>query len=81
MLFDGHFEAAADAFHRLSSPYDAALALVESGDPKLATRALDVLDRLGADAVAAKVRPTCAPQAFTQFPRPGERRPWPIRQA
>ena len=37
-------------------PYDAALALVDSGDPALAARALDILDRLGADAVAAKVR-------------------------
>lgn len=56
LLFDGHFRAAADAFQQLSTPYDAALALVESSDPKLARRALDVLDRLGADAVAAKVR-------------------------
>ena len=56
LLFDGQFEAAAEAFHRLSTPYDAALALVESGDPQLARRALDVLDRRSADAVAAKVR-------------------------
>lgn len=53
---DGRHEAAAEAFHQLSAPYDAALALVDSGDPALARRALDVLDRLGADAVAAKVR-------------------------
>ncbi|CAN5458199.1 AAA family ATPase [soil metagenome] len=56
LLADGRYEAAADAFHRRSTPYDAALALVDSGDPKLARRGLDVLDRLGADAVAAKVR-------------------------
>jgi DNA-binding NarL/FixJ family response regulator len=56
LLLDGQFEAAADAFHHLSTPYDAALALVDSGNPALARRALDVLDRLGADAVAAKVR-------------------------
>jgi DNA-binding NarL/FixJ family response regulator len=37
-------------------PYDAALALVASGDADLARRGLDVLDRLGADAVGAKVR-------------------------
>lgn len=37
-------------------PYEAALALVESGDANLAHRGLDVLDRLGAAAVAAKVR-------------------------
>jgi DNA-binding CsgD family transcriptional regulator len=56
LLFDGQFDSAAQEFDRLSSPYDAALALVDSGDPKLACRALDVLDRIGADAVAAKVR-------------------------
>ena len=56
LLLDGQFETAAEAFHDLSTPYDAALALVDSGDPALARRALDVLDRLGADAVAAKVR-------------------------
>jgi DNA-binding NarL/FixJ family response regulator len=37
-------------------PYDAALALVDSGDADLARRGLDVLDRLGAAAVAAKLR-------------------------
>ncbi|AQA01243.1 LuxR family transcriptional regulator [Mycobacterium sp. MS1601] len=56
LLFDGHFEAAAEAFQQLSTPYDGALALVDSGDPTLARRALDILDRLGAEAVAAKLR-------------------------
>ena len=55
-LLDGAYEAAAEDFHRRSMPYDAALALVDSGDPSLAARALDILDRLGADAVAGKVR-------------------------
>src|SRR6185295_16130468 len=56
LLIDGAYETAADEFHRLSMPYDGALALVDSGDPALSARALDILDRLGADAVAAKVR-------------------------
>jgi ATP/maltotriose-dependent transcriptional regulator MalT len=56
MVLDGAYEAAADEFHRLSMPYDAALALLDSGDPALAARGLDILDRLGADAVAAKLR-------------------------
>ncbi|HET7667746.1 MAG TPA: LuxR C-terminal-related transcriptional regulator, partial [Mycobacterium sp.] len=56
LLLDGEYEAAADDFHRRSMPYDAALALVDSGDPAFAARGLDILDRLGADAVAAKVR-------------------------
>jgi DNA-binding CsgD family transcriptional regulator/tetratricopeptide (TPR) repeat protein len=56
LVLDGAYEAAAEEFHRLSMPYDAALALLDSGAPSLAARALDILDRLGADAVAAKVR-------------------------
>jgi DNA-binding CsgD family transcriptional regulator len=56
LLLAGAYEAAAEAFHDMSMPYDGALALVDSGDPAVAARALDILDRLGADAVAAKLR-------------------------
>jgi DNA-binding CsgD family transcriptional regulator len=56
LLLDRCYEDAADAFERLGTPYDAALALADSGDVEHARRALDILDRLGADAVAAKVR-------------------------
>jgi DNA-binding CsgD family transcriptional regulator len=56
LLLDRAYEAAADDFHGRSMPYDAALALVDSGDPGQAPRVLDILDRLGADAVAAKLR-------------------------
>ncbi len=56
LLLDGAFEAAADEFQRLSMPYEAALALCDSDEANLARRGLDVLDRLGANAVAAKVR-------------------------
>ena len=70
LLFDGQHAAAADTFHELSSPYDAALALIDSGDPKLARRALDVLDRLGADAVAAKVRSDLRAQGARVVPAP-----------
>lgn len=55
-LLDGSFEAAASEFHRLSMPYEAALALTDSGDAELSRRGLDVLDRLGAAATAARVR-------------------------
>ncbi len=55
-LLDGRFDAAAAAFERLSTPYDAALALLDAGTAASTRRALDVFDRLGADAVAAKVR-------------------------
>lgn len=56
LLLDGAFDASAAEFQRLSLPYDAALALIDSGDAELTRRGLDVLDRLGAAAVAAKVR-------------------------
>jgi len=56
LILEGAHEAAADEFHRLSMTYDAALALIDSGDPSHAARAIDILDRLGADPLAAKVR-------------------------
>ncbi|MGP4057105.1 ATP-binding protein [Mycobacterium sp. 4D054] len=56
LLSAGRHDEAAEAFHRLAMPYDAALALVDSVEPAAARRGLDVLDRLGADAVAGKVR-------------------------
>jgi ATP/maltotriose-dependent transcriptional regulator MalT len=56
LVLAGKFAAAAEQFERLGTPYDAALSLVDSGEGTLARRGLDVLDRLGADAVAAKVR-------------------------
>jgi DNA-binding CsgD family transcriptional regulator len=68
LLLEGAYVAAADEFHRLSMPYDAALALVDSGDPANAARALDILDRLGADAVASKVRRELRTQGVTAVP-------------
>jgi DNA-binding NarL/FixJ family response regulator len=56
LLIDGDHQAAADAFERLGTPYDAALASVDSGDSALARRALIRLDQIGALAVAAKIR-------------------------
>jgi len=68
LLLDGAHQVAAEEFHRLSMPYDAALALIDSGDPALAARALDILDRLGADAVAAKVRRDLRSQGVSAVP-------------
>ena len=68
LVLDGASEAAADEFHHRSMPYDAALALVDSGDPAHAARALDILDRLGADAVAAKVRRDLRSQGVSAVP-------------
>jgi DNA-binding CsgD family transcriptional regulator len=47
---------AAIAWDELAVPYDRALALLDTGAPDDAFAALDILDRLGADAVAAKAR-------------------------
>lgn len=56
LLLDGECAAAAATFDALGVPYDAALARIDSGDPDAIRNGLDALDRLGAVAVAAKVR-------------------------
>jgi ATP/maltotriose-dependent transcriptional regulator MalT len=56
LQLDGEHLAAAERWAALNSPYEQALALVDSGDVEAVRTALDVLDRLGADAVASKVR-------------------------
>jgi hypothetical protein len=56
LLLDGKFEAAADEFQRLSMPYDAALCAHRLSRCRPRPPGLDVLDRLGAAAVAAKSR-------------------------
>jgi DNA-binding CsgD family transcriptional regulator len=68
LLLDGKYQAAADDFHARSMPYDAALALIDSADSAHAARALDILDRLGADAVAAKVRRELRARGHTAVP-------------
>jgi DNA-binding CsgD family transcriptional regulator len=47
---------AAAAWEELDAPYDRALALIDAGDDRSALAALEVLDALGADAVAARLR-------------------------
>jgi DNA-binding CsgD family transcriptional regulator len=56
LLLDGQPQRAAQEWGQLSSPYDEALAMIDTGLPASAFTALEILDRLGADAVAAKVR-------------------------
>lgn len=56
LQLSGSFHDAAALWERLSAPYDQALALVDAGDADSTRTGLDLLDRLGADAVAAKVR-------------------------
>lgn len=52
----GRPDAAASMWAALASPYDQALALVDATTPESTRAGLDLLDRLGADHVAAKVR-------------------------
>ncbi|MEW5808866.1 MAG: AAA family ATPase [Actinomycetota bacterium] len=69
-LLGGHFDTAAEAFEALSTPYDAALARCDASDPVSSRRALDTLDRLGADAVAAKVRADLRASGVPTVPGP-----------
>jgi DNA-binding CsgD family transcriptional regulator len=64
----GDHQAAADAWDRLAEPYDRALALVDSGDQDAVRQGLDLLDRLGADAVAAKLRRDLRRRGVTVVP-------------
>ena len=52
----GRHREAADIWESLSAPYEQAMALVDTDDPDDLRTGLDLLDRLGADNVAAKVR-------------------------
>jgi DNA-binding CsgD family transcriptional regulator/tetratricopeptide (TPR) repeat protein len=56
LYLDGDVSGAAAEFERLGTPYESALALTETGDDVCARRGLDMLDRIGAAAVASKVR-------------------------
>ncbi|MFC5063446.1 ATP-binding protein [Actinomycetospora atypica] len=56
LLLAGDPAAAAARWRQLGSPYDEALARIDTGRPAETFAALEVLDRLGADAVAATVR-------------------------
>lgn len=64
----GSHLAAAEAWAELASPYDQALALVDSQEADAARAALDLLDRLGATAVAAKVRQDLRDRGMTAVP-------------
>jgi DNA-binding CsgD family transcriptional regulator/tetratricopeptide (TPR) repeat protein len=56
LLLEARPVDAATAWGELSAPYDRAIALLDAGDDGSALAALDVLDRLGADAVGGRLR-------------------------
>ena len=68
LLLDGKAVAAAEEWGRLGARYDEALALLESDEPRDAFRAVEILDRLGADAVAARARQTLRQRGLTGVP-------------
>ena len=64
----GDPSAAAARWAELGEPYEQALALAATGDADDARTAVDLLDRLGADAVAAKVRLDLRARGLTAVP-------------
>jgi DNA-binding CsgD family transcriptional regulator len=68
LLLGGATDRAAAALAERSMPYERALALVDSGRAEDAAEALAVLDRIGADAVAAKIRRDLRERGVTAIP-------------
>jgi DNA-binding CsgD family transcriptional regulator len=64
----GRFEEAAARWAALAAPYEQALALIASGASDSTRAGLDLLDRLGADQVAAKVRQDLRNQGLAVIP-------------
>jgi DNA-binding NarL/FixJ family response regulator len=64
----GDFEAAATAWEQLGAPYEQALALIDAGSSDSTRAGVDILDRLGADEVAAKVRLDLRRRGITTIP-------------
>jgi DNA-binding CsgD family transcriptional regulator/tetratricopeptide (TPR) repeat protein len=68
LLLGGDAAGAAEEWHRLGARYDEALALLETGEPQHAFRAVEMLDDLGADAVAARARRSLRKRGVTGVP-------------
>jgi DNA-binding CsgD family transcriptional regulator len=73
LLLGGDAAGAAEEWRRLGARYDEALALLETGEPKDAFRAVEMLDDLGADAVAARARRSLREQGLKGVPPRGRR--------
>jgi DNA-binding CsgD family transcriptional regulator/tetratricopeptide (TPR) repeat protein len=68
LLLGGDAAGAAQEWRRLGARYDEALALLETGEPQHAFRAVEMLDDLGADAVAARARRSLRKRGVTGVP-------------
>ena len=74
----GDAAGAAAAWSALGAPFEHALALAQTHDPDAARLAVETLDRLGADAVAAKLRSLLRAEGIVSVParrRPATRQP------
>jgi DNA-binding CsgD family transcriptional regulator len=72
LLLAGRPYEAAAAWGELSAPYDQAIALLDVRDDAAALEALHLLDRIGADAVAGKLRSELRARGVADVP--GRRR-------
>jgi DNA-binding CsgD family transcriptional regulator len=68
LLLGGEAADAAEEWRRLGARYDEALALLETGESRHAFRAVEILDGLGADAVAARARRSLRRLGLTGVP-------------
>jgi DNA-binding CsgD family transcriptional regulator len=68
LQLSGRLAEAAEAWEQMDAPYDQALALVGTGEPEEIRHGLGLLDRLGADAVAARLRQDLRDRGVTNVP-------------
>jgi DNA-binding CsgD family transcriptional regulator len=68
LQLSGQYAEAAKAWEQLDAAYDQAVALVETGEPDALREGLGLLDRLGADAVAARLRQDLRDRGVTNIP-------------
>ncbi|GLZ49634.1 hypothetical protein Acsp06_58190 [Actinomycetospora sp. NBRC 106375] len=68
LLLDGRPSASAASWETLGCPYERALAMADSGERTETFAALEILDRLGADAAAARVRRDLRRRGVTGVP-------------
>jgi DNA-binding CsgD family transcriptional regulator/tetratricopeptide (TPR) repeat protein len=68
LQLSGHSAQAAKAWEQLDAAYDQAVAQVETGEPDALRQGLGFLDRLRADAVAARLRQDLRDRGVTNVP-------------
>lgn len=68
LTLTGDAAGAARSWAKIGEPYEEAMALLDTGSDKAAFRALELLDTLGAAAVAAKVRQQLRDRGVTNVP-------------